>query len=75
MFGAVLRTAAGWSAAIVASAVLAEVIGEFIIPTLETGTLLYDSLAGVTRWAPLIVTVAAVLKLVARGLAEREVVR
>jgi hypothetical protein len=75
MFGAVLRTAAGWSAAIVGTAVLSEFIGDFIAPLLIRDTLLYNSLVGVSKFLPLIVTVAAVLKLVARGLAEREVAR
>jgi hypothetical protein len=75
MFGAVLRTAAAWSACIVATAVLAEVIGEFVIPLLERDTLLFESLTGVTKFAPLIVTIAAVMKLIARGLAERQVAR
>jgi hypothetical protein len=75
MFGVVLRTAAGWAAAIVGTAVLAEIIGQFIAPLLDSETLLYESLTGVSKWAPLIVTIAAVLKIIARGLAEREVVR
>jgi len=75
MFGVVLRTAAGWAAAIVGTAVLAEVIGDFIAPLLAADSLLYESLTGVSKWAPLIVTIAAVLKIIARGLAEREVVR
>jgi|APHM01.1.fsa_nt_gi hypothetical protein len=75
MFGAVLRTALGWSAAIVGTAILAEIVGEFLIPLLDEGSLLFESLTGVSRFAPLIVTVAAVLKIIARGLAEREVVR
>lgn len=75
MFGAVLRTAAGWAAAIVATAIMAEIVGEFMVPLLAEDSLLYESLTGVSKWAPLIVTIAAVLKLVARGIAEREVVR
>jgi hypothetical protein len=75
MFGVVLRTAAGWAAAIVGTAVLAEIIGQFIAPLLDSETLLYESLTGVSKWAPLIVTIAAVLKIIARGLTEREVAR
>jgi len=75
MFGVVLRTAAGRAAAIVGTAVLAEIIGQFIAPLLDSETLLYESLTGVSKWAPLIVTIAAVLKIIARGLTEREVAR
>jgi hypothetical protein len=74
MFGVVLRTAAGWAAAIVGTAVLAEVIGDFIAPLLAADSLLHESLTGVSKWAPLIVTIAAMLKIIARGLAEREVI-
>lgn len=74
MFGAVVRVAAAWAGAMVGAAILSEVFGEFIAPLLIRDSLLFRSLAGVSKWAPLIVTVAAVLKLIARGLAERQVV-
>jgi hypothetical protein len=74
MFGAVVRVAAAWAGCMVGAAILSEVFGEYIAPYLIRDSLLFRSLAGVSKWAPLIITVAAVLKLIARGLAERQVV-
>jgi hypothetical protein len=75
MFGVALRTAAAWAGAILGSAILSEIIGEYVAPLLVRDTLLFRSLTGVSKWAPLIITIAAVLKIIARGLAERQVAR
>lgn len=54
-------------------AVLAEVVNPYILPRLAEGNLLHRSFEGAVRWMPLIVTIAALLSLIARGLAERRV--
>jgi hypothetical protein len=54
-------------------AVLAEVINPVVLPRLAQDGLLYRSLDGGVTWLPLIVTVAALLDLIARALAERRV--
>jgi len=73
MFEAVIRIAGGWSAGMLVIAALAEVINPFVLPRLQDGGLLHRSLSGLVLWLPVILTIAAVLKLVARGLSEQGV--
>lgn len=74
MFGAVVRVAVGWAGSMLLISVLAAVVEPHVLPRLQSGSLLYRSLDGTITYLPLIVTVAAVLMLVGRGLAEREAV-
>jgi len=73
MFSAVIRVAGGWSAGMLVIAALSEVVNPYVLPRLQDGGLLHRSLSGIVLWLPVLLTIAALLKLVARGLAERGV--
>lgn len=73
MFGRVVRIAAGWAGAMLFISFVAEVINPHVLPRLTEGSLLYRSLDGVVTWLPLIVTIAALLALIAGGIAEQQV--
>jgi len=74
MFGAAIRIAAGWAGAMVVSSIVAQVLTNHILPRLSQPSLLYRSFDGTATWMPVIVTIAAALALIARGLTERGVV-
>lgn len=73
MFGAVVRVAVGWAGSMLIISVLAEVIEPHVLPRLQSDGLLHQALSGTVEWLPLIVTIAALLTLIGRGLAESEV--
>jgi len=74
MFGAVARTAVGWAAGQLFLSIPAAILGPHILPpiadSLGTAHLLYTSLDGVLTWMPLLITIAALLKLIAAGVSE-----
>jgi len=74
MFGAAIRTAAGWAGGMLVISVLSEIINPVVLPRLAKGELLYRSLEGAVTFLPLLITVAAIMQLIARALAERRVV-
>ena len=74
MLGAVVRVAGGWAGSMLAISVIATVVNPHVLPRLQDGSLLHRSLSGAVTWLPLIVTIAALLMLIGRGLAESEVV-
>lgn len=74
MFGAVVRVALGWAVSMAVISVVVGVTDPYVLPRLQEGSMLYQSIDGTTTWLPLIVTIAALLTLIGRGLAESEVV-
>lgn len=74
MFGALARTAVGWAGGQLFLSVPAAVLSPYILPPIESelgaDALLYTSLNGTLTWMPVIITIAAVLKLIAAGINE-----
>lgn len=73
MYGAVLRVSAGWAGSMLLSAVVAT-FSAVILPLFSVEGLIYESLDGIATWLPVIATIAALLVLIATGLAERRAV-
>jgi hypothetical protein len=74
VWGALLRAAGGFAAAMLIGSALKEVLDPFVLPMLKDSlgqsSLLYTSLSAVLQWLPFIALFALVLGLVARGIAE-----
>lgn len=74
MFGALARTAVGWAGGQLFLSVPAALLGPYILPRIADGvgetSLLYTSIDGVMTWLPVLITIAAILKLIAAGVNE-----
>ena len=77
MFGKAVRAAAAFAAGMLVASVINMFLGSHFLPrladSLGTDSLLYESLAAVNKWFVLIVLLAAIFGLIARGVTESQV--